>query len=245
MVLTRAADKDKQTPNPANGRLRALLQLYEDVFLAPSLTGTGASTLGDLTPEYIPIIPGSAPYNRPQFCHSPKGKADFELLVPEAFGNGWKERSSSVYGAPVLFVPEPDGTLRMCIDYRGVNNITVKNKFPKPRIDDLIANLAGTKYFSTLDLAAGYHQLKLQQTDVPKTAFSTHLGTFEWRIFLFGLTNAPAVFQHAMNHIFVRHLYKCVCVLHRESSKRLPPPRNTKGRKHLPSAHTTVNRHNS
>ena len=69
--------------------------------------------------------------------------------------------------------------MRMCIDYRGVNNITVKNKFPKPRIDDLIANLAGTKYFSTLDLAAGYHQLKLQQTDVPKTAFSTHLGTFE------------------------------------------------------------------
>ena len=176
VVLTRAADKGKQTPHQQNSRLCALLQQYEDVFLAPSLTGTGASTLGDPTPECIPIIPGSTPYNRPPFRLSPKDKAKIERQVVEALGNGWIERSSSAYGAPVLFVPKPDGSLRMCIDYRGLNKIAVKNKFPMPRIDDLTENLAGSKYFSTLDLAAGYHQLKLQQTDVPKTAFNTYFG---------------------------------------------------------------------
>ena len=179
-MLTRAADKDEQTPHQQNGRLRALLQQYEDVFLASSLTGTGASTLGDLTPECIPIFPGSTPYNRPPFRLSPKEKAEIERQVAEALGNGWIERSSSAYGAPLLFVPKPDGSLRMCIDYRGLNKIIVKNNFPVPRIDDLIDNLVGSKYFSTLDLAAGYHQLKLQQTDVPKTAFNNHFGKFEY-----------------------------------------------------------------
>ena len=145
------------------------------------------------------------------FRLSPKEKAEIERQVAEALGNGWIERSSSAYGAPLLFVPKPDGSLRMCIDYRGLNKIIVKNKFPMPRIDDLIDNLVGSKYFSTLDLAAGYHQLKLQQTDVPKTAFNNQFGKFEWQVLPFGLTNAPAVFQHAMNRIFGRHLNKCVC----------------------------------
>ena len=111
VVLTRAADKDEQTPHPQNGRLRTLLQQYEDVFLAPILTGTNASTLGDLTPECIPITLGSTSYNSPPFRLSPREKAEIERQVVEALGNGRIERSSSAYGAPVLFVPKPDGTL--------------------------------------------------------------------------------------------------------------------------------------
>ena len=137
------------------------------------------ASLGDLTPECIPIIPGSVPHNRPQFRLSPKEKTEIEQQVKTAPDNGWIEQSSSAYGAPVLFVPKPVGSLRMCIDYQGLNKITVKNKFLMPRIDDLLDNLSGAKYFSTLDLAAGYHQLRLQPSDVPKTAFNTHFGKFE------------------------------------------------------------------
>lgn len=212
VVLTRKLDDAEPAAESRNDRLQSLLAEYQDVFQSPSLTGTGASSLGDLTPECIPIIPGSVPHNRPPFRLSPKEKAEIESQVREALANGWIEQSSSAYGAPVLFVPKPDGSLRMCIDYRGLNKLTVKNKFPMPRIDDLIDNLSGATHFSTLDLAAGYHQLKLQATDVPKTAFNTHFGKFEWRVLPFGLTNAPAVFQHAMNRIFGKHLNKCVCV---------------------------------
>ena len=123
-------------------------------------------------------IPGSTPYNGPPFRLSPKEKAEIEGQVSEALRNGWIERFRFPHGAPVLFLPKPDRTLCTCIDYRGLNKYTVKNKFPMPRIDDLTDNLAGAKHFSTLDMAAGSHQLKLQQTDVPKTAFKTHFGRF-------------------------------------------------------------------
>ena len=180
--LTRKVDESVDTVSNTlnrNSRLQLLLSEYEDVFQAPNLTTSGASSLGDLTPECIPIIPGLVPHTRPPFRLSPKEKAEIEQQVKTALDNGWIEQLSSAYGAPVLFVPEPDGSLRMCIDYRGLNKITVKNKFPMPRIDDLLDNLSGAKYFSTLDLAAGYHQLKLQPSDVPKTAFNTHFGKFE------------------------------------------------------------------
>ena len=120
--------------------------------------------------------------------------------------------SSSPYGAPVLFVPKPDGSMRMCIDYRELNKVTQENKYPMPRIDDLMDNLGGAKYFSSLDLTSGYHQLGLQASDWPKTAFNTHVGKFEWRVLPFGLTNAPAVFQTAMNKTFGRHLNRFVFV---------------------------------
>ena len=160
VVLTRKVDGSVDTVSNTldhNSRLQLLLPKYEDVFHAPNLTMSGASSLGDLTPECIPIIPGSMPYNRPPFRLSTKEKTEIEQQVKTALDNGWIEQSSSAYGAPVLFVPKPDGSLRTCIDYRGLNKITVKNKFPMPRIDDLLDNLSGAKYFSTLDLAAGLH----------------------------------------------------------------------------------------
>ena len=114
--------------------------------------------MGDLTPECIPVIPGSTPVNRSPFRLSLKEKTEIERQVEEALDNGWIEQSSSAYGASVLFVPKLDGSLHICIDYRGLNKITVKNKFPMPRIDDLLDNLSAATHFNTLDLAAGYHQ---------------------------------------------------------------------------------------
>ena len=213
VVLTRKVDECVNTVSATldrNGRLQLLLSEYEDVFRAPNLTTSGASSLGDLTPQCIPIIPGSVPHNRPPFGLSPQKKTEIEQQVKTALHNGWIKQSSSTYGAPVLFVPKPDSSLRMCIDYRGLNKSTLKNKFPMLRIDDLLDNLYGAKYLSSFDLAARYHQLKLQPSDVPKTAFNTHFGKFEWRVPPVGLTNAPAVFQHAMNRVLGTHLNKCV-----------------------------------
>ena len=100
----------------------------------------------------------------------------------------------------------------MCIDYRALNTITVRNKYPIPRIDDLLDNLGGARYFSSLDLTSGYHQLVLHSKDWEKTAFNTHMGKFEWRVLPFGLTNAPAVFRAAMHQIVGKFLNKFVLI---------------------------------
>ena len=111
----------------------------------------------------------------------------------------WIQPSHSPYGAPILFVPKKDGGLRMCVDYRALNKQTVKNRYPLPRIDDLLDTLYGAKYFSALDLQQAYHQVRLIPEDIPKTAFITHKGQYEYRVLAFGLSNAPATFQALMN----------------------------------------------
>jgi len=100
----------------------------------------------------------------------------------------------------------------MCIDYRALNKLTLKNKYPLPRIDDLLDNLAGAKHFTSLDLTSGYHQIGLNPSDWEKTAFNTHIGKFEWRVLPFGLCNAPAIFQATMNRVFAGQLNRFVCV---------------------------------
>jgi hypothetical protein len=120
--------------------------------------------------------------------------------------------SASSYGAPVLFVPKPDGSLRMCIDYRELNKLTVRKKYPLPRIDDLMDNLSGAKYFSSMDLTSGYHQIVLHPNECHRTAFNTHIAKHEWRVMPFGLTNAPAVFQTVMNRLLRAALSKFLCI---------------------------------
>jgi len=114
--------------------------------------------------------------------------------------------------APVLFVRKKDGSLRLCIDYRELNRVTMKNKYPLPRIDDLFDQLAGAAVFSKIDMRSGYHRPKIKREDVPKTAFRTRYGHYEFLVLPFGLNNAPAYFMDLMNHVFHLYLDKLIVV---------------------------------
>ncbi|XP_062201998.1 uncharacterized protein LOC133904517 [Phragmites australis] len=138
--------------------------------------------------------------------------AELKEQMQELLDKGFIRPSSSPWGAPVIFVPKKDGTQRMCIDYRALNEVTIKNKYPLPRIEDLFDMLIGACVFSKIDLRSGYHQLKIRASDIPKTAFVTRYGLYEYTVMSFGLTNAPAYFMYLMNKVFMEYLDKFVVV---------------------------------
>nr|GFB66008.1 putative reverse transcriptase domain-containing protein [Tanacetum cinerariifolium] len=132
--------------------------------------------------------------------------------TPELSKKGFIRPSSSSWGAPVLFVKNKDGSFRMCIDYRELNKLTIKNKYPLPRIDDLFDQLQGLSVYSKIDLLFGYHQLRIREEDILITAFRTRYGHYEFQVMPFGLTNAPAVFMDLMNHVCKSYLDKFMIV---------------------------------
>ncbi|GBG60651.1 hypothetical protein CBR_g11876 [Chara braunii] len=161
----------------------------------------------------IEIIPRSSIPKGRIYWMSPGELDELRRQLKELVEKGWIRPSVSPYGSPVLFAPKKkEGTLRMCIDYRGLNAITVKNKEPLPRIDDLLDRVQGCRYFSKIDLKFGYHQIAIRPEDQHKTAFQTKYGLYEFVVMPFGLCNAHGTFQHAMNRIFHNYLDKCVIV---------------------------------
>ncbi len=151
----------------------------------------------------IPLVPGEhKPPSRPLYRLSPLEMDEVRKQVADLLRKGLIEPSQSPYGAPILFVQKKDGSLRMCIDYRALNKLTVRNQYPLPRIDDLLDRLQGARVFSALDLQSGYHQIRITEEDRPKTAFKTPMGLYQFKVLSFGLCNAPSTFPAVMNSIF-------------------------------------------
>ena len=154
----------------------------------------------------IELEPGTTPVSREPYRLAPAEMAEGKMQLEELLSKGFIRPSTSPWGAPVLFVKKKDGSFRLCIDYRGLNKVTIKNKYPLPRIDELLDQLQGASWFSKIDLASGYHQIAIADEDVRKTAFRTRYGHYEFVVMSFGLTNAPAAFMKLINDVFREHL---------------------------------------
>ncbi|GJY46603.1 putative nucleotidyltransferase, ribonuclease H [Tanacetum coccineum] len=160
----------------------------------------------------IDLIPGAAPVARTPYRLAPSEMQELSNQLQELADRGFIRPSTSPWGAPVLFVKKKDGSFRMCIDYRELNKLTIKNRYPLPKIDDLFDQLQGSSVYSKIDLRSGYHQLRVRDEDIPKTAFRTRYGHYEFQVMPFGLTNAPAVFMDLMNRVCKPYLDKFVIV---------------------------------
>jgi hypothetical protein len=160
----------------------------------------------------IELLPGTAPIAKRPYRIGVNELEELKKQIKELQEKGFIHPSSSPWGAPMIFVDKKDGSQRMCIDCRSLNEVTIKNKYPLPRICDLFDQLRGACVFSKIDLRSGYHQLKIRATDIPKTAFTTRYGLYEYTVMSFGLTNAPAYFMYLINKVFMEYLDKFVVV---------------------------------
>jgi hypothetical protein len=157
----------------------------------------------------IELLPGTAPIFKRDYRISGPELVELKKQIDELSEKGYIRPSTSPWAAPVLFMEKKDGTKRMCIDYRAMNEVTIKNKYPLPRIEDLFNQLRGASVFSKIDLRSGYHQLRIRPSDIPKTTFITKYGLYEFTVMSFGLTNALAL--HELDEQCIHGLSRQVC----------------------------------
>jgi hypothetical protein len=188
-------------------RIQNLLHHYHHLFAEPTQLPPRRNT-----DHHINLIPNAAPVNVRPYRYPQAQKTEIENQVAKMLKTGWIQPSTSPFSSPVLLLKKKDGTWRMCVDYRALNSITVRDRFPLPTIDELLDELGMARIFSKLDLTSGFHQIRLAPEDIAKTAFRTHDGHSEYCVMPFGLCNAPATFQATMNEIFRPLLRKTVIV---------------------------------
>ena len=181
---------------------------FPDVF-PDDITGLPPERKVEFT---IDLIPETKPISIPSYRMAPVELRELKDQLEELLSKGFIRPSISPWGAPILFVKKKYGSLRLCIDYRQLNRVTIRNQYPLPRIDELFDQLQGSRVYSKIELRSGYHQLRVQESDVPKTAFRTRYGHYEFLVMPFGLTNSPAAFMDLMNMVFSPYLDKFVIV---------------------------------
>ena len=160
----------------------------------------------------IELHPSTSPISMTPHRMAPVELQELRVHLQELLDKGFIRPSTSPWGAPILFVKKKDKTLRLYIDYRQLNRVTIKNRYPLPRIDDLFDQLRGARVYSEIDLRTGYHQLRVREIYIPKTAFRTRYGHFEFTVMPFGLTNAPDAFMDLMHRVFQPYLDQFVVV---------------------------------
>ena len=203
--LAHVVDVDKNTPK------------IEDISVVREFPDVFPDELPGLPPDReiefaIDSAPGTEPVSKAPYRMSLVEMKELATQLQELLEKGVIRPSVFSLGAPVLFMKKKNGSMRLCIDYRELNKLTIKNKYPLPRIDNLFDQLKGAVCFSNIDLRSGYHQLKIKPEDIPKTAFRTRYGHYEFLVMAFGLTNAPATFMDLMNRVFKKYLDNFVIV---------------------------------
>jgi hypothetical protein len=201
---------------PSGQVYEAIIPEIQDIPVVCEFPDVFPEDLPGLPPEMdvefvIELKPGTTPISRRSYRMPPNELVQLKTQLQDLLRKGFIRPSSSPWGCPAIFVKK-DHTLRMCVDYRPLNEVTIKNKYPLPRIDILFDQLTRARVFSKIDLKSGYHQIRIRPEDIPKTAFTTWYGLFEYLVMSFGWTNAPAHFTYLMNSVFMPELDKFVVV---------------------------------